>query len=309
MSNMCNNLDDLKKVYKDIEVPESLSEFVNISLEKGRSRMKKEKIKNSWIKGFAASVAVFTIFTISINTMPTLASSLESIPGLRNLVKVLQFNKGTATGGEITDGVDANSITLSQNGNTETIVINFTNNNEVTDTAAHYKVDYKNNPSTMTFSINGARALSAEKDFETIKKSSYVSDVYKNMILDDSAVKFTIVFNKPVKYEVKEYKNPAHIAVTLSEDKNEITKTVYSVRTPSYEFGENLGHIEEQLFEELNVRTLKDNNGTFCIDAGVFNTKTEAEAKLKELLTKYGDSLKYLIEERSSFDIPKEMNQ
>jgi hypothetical protein len=105
-------------------------------------------------------VAVFTIFTISINTIPTFARSLEGIPGLGNLVKVLQFNKGTATGGEITDGVDANSITLNQNGNTETIVINFTNNNEFTDTAANFKVDYKNNPSTMTFTINGARALS-----------------------------------------------------------------------------------------------------------------------------------------------------
>jgi hypothetical protein len=306
---MSNNLDDLKKVYEDIAVPENLSEFVNISLEKGRSRMKKEKIKNNWIKGFAASVAVFTIFTISINTLPTFARSLEGIPGLGTLIKVLQFNKGTATGGEITDGVDANSIALNQNGNTETIVINFTNNNEVTDTAAHFKVDYKNNPATMVFTINGARALSAEKDFESIKKSSYVSEVYKNMILDDSAVKFTIVFNKPVKYEVKEYKNPAHIAVTLSEDKNELAKTVYSVRTPSYEFGENLGHIEEQLFEELNVRTLKDNNGTFCIDAGVFNTKPEAEAKLKELLTKHGESLKFLIEERSSLDVPKQINQ
>ena len=147
-----------------------------------------------------------------------MARSLEGIPGLGTLVKVLQFNKGTATGGEVTD------------------------------TAAHFKVDYKNNPSTMTFTINGARALSGEKDFKTIKKSSYVSDVYKNMILDDSAVKFTIVFNKPVKYEVMEYKNPAHIAVTLSEDKNEIAKTVYSVRTSSYGFGEILGQIEEQCY-------------------------------------------------------------
>lgn len=306
---MSNNLDDLKKVYEDMEVPENLSEFVNISLEKGRSRMKNEKIKNNWIKGFAASVAVFTAFTISINTMPTFANSLVDIPGVGSLVKVLQFNKGTATGGKITDGVDVNSINLNKNDSTETIVINFASNNEIINNVAHFKVDYKNNPSTMTFTINGARALTAEKDFEAIKKSTYVSDVYKNMILDDSAVKFTIVFNKPVKYEVKEYTNPAHIALTLSEDKNEIAKTVYSVRTPSYEFGENLGIIEEQLFEELNVRTLKDDKGTFCVDAGVFSTRAEAEAKIKDLTTKYGENLKFVIEERNSIDIPKEIKQ
>jgi hypothetical protein len=306
---MSNNLDDLKKVYDDIEVPENLSEFVNISLAKGRSRMNNEKRKMNWIKGFATSVAVFTAFTISVNTIPTFANSLVGIPGVGNLVKVLQFNKGTATGGKITDGVDVNSINLSKNANTETILINFANNNDnkITDNAAHFKVDYKNNPSTMTFTINGARALTAEKDFEAIKKSSYVSDVYKNMILDDSAVKFTIVFNKPVKYEVKEFKDPAHIELILSEDKNELEKTVFSVRTPSYVFGESLGIIEEQLFEELNVRTLKDNNGTFCVDAGVFNTKAEAEVKIKDLTTKYGEGLKFIIEERNSLAIPKEI--
>ncbi|MBU3145481.1 DUF4179 domain-containing protein [Clostridium sp. CF012] len=305
---MSNNLDDLKKVYDDIEMPDNLSEFVNISLDKGRSRMKSDKRKNNWIKGFAATAAVFTVFTISVNTMPAFANSLKGVPIVGTLVKVLQFNKGTAVGGKITDGADANSIILKQNAINETLVINFTNNsdNKVTDNVAHFKVDYKNNPSTMTFTINGARALSAEKDFENMKKSSYVSDVYKNMILDDSAVKFTIVFNKPVKYEVKEYKNPGHIAVTLSEDKNEIAKTIYSVRTPSYEYGENLGMIEEQLFEELNVRTLKDNKGTFCIDAGVFNTKAGAEAKIKDLTTKYGENLKLVVEERNSLDIPKE---
>lgn len=306
---MSNNLDDLKKVYDDIEVPENLSEFVNISLAKGRSRMNSEKRKMNWIKGFATSVAIFTAFTISINTMPTFANSLVGIPGVGNLVKVLQFNKGTATGGKITDGVDVNSINLNKNNNTETILINFANNNDnkITDNAAHFKVDYKNNPSTMTFTINGARALTAEKDFEAIKKSSYVADVYKNMILDDSAVKFTIVFNKPVKYEVKEFKDPAHIELTLSEDKNQLVKTIFSVRTPSYGFGESLGIIEEQLFEELNVRTLKDNKGTFCVDAGVFNTKAEAEAKIKDLTTKYGEGLKFVVEERNSLDIPKEI--
>jgi hypothetical protein len=306
---MSNTVDDLKKTYDDIEIPENLSEFVNTSLEKGRLRMKKENVKKGWVKSFAATAAIFTVFTISINTIPTLANSLAGVPGVGSLVKVLQFNKGTATGGKITDGVDANSINLKKNDGTETIVINFTNNmdNKITDNVAHFKVDYKNNPSTMTFTINGARALTAEKDFQAMKKSSYVSDVYKNMILDDSAVKFTIVFNKPVKYEVKEYKNPAHIAITLSEDKKEIVNTVYSVRTHSYEFGETLGMMEEQLFGELNVRTLKDNKGTFCIDAGVFNTPADVEAKMKDLTTKYGETLKFIIEERSSFEIPRQI--
>jgi DNA-directed RNA polymerase specialized sigma24 family protein len=53
------SIDDLKKVYEDIEIPANLSEFVNISLEKGRRRIKKEKIKNTWIKGFAALCGCF----------------------------------------------------------------------------------------------------------------------------------------------------------------------------------------------------------------------------------------------------------
>jgi hypothetical protein len=303
-------MNDLKKVYDDIKIPENLSEFVNTSLEKGRLRIKKENARKGWLKGFAATAAIFTAFTISINTIPAFANSLVGVPVVGNLVNILQFNNGIATGGKLTDGVDTNSINLKKNHSTDTILINFTNNsndNKVTDNVAHFKVDYKNNPSTMTFTINGARALTAEKDFEAIKKSSYVSDVYKNIILDDSSVKFTIVFNKPVKYEVKEYKNPAHIEIILSEDKNESAKTVYSVRTASYEFGENLGIMEEQLSSELNIRTLKDTKGTFCMDAGVFNTPAAAEAKIKDLTTKYGENLKFVIEERSSLEIPRQI--
>ena len=60
-------------------------------------------------------------------------------------------------------------------------------------------------------------------------------------------IRFNVVFNTPVKYEVKEYKEPAQVVVTLTKDKNAVDKPLYSVRTASYPNGETIGIMEEMI--------------------------------------------------------------
>lgn len=97
------------------------------------------------------------------------------------------------------------------------------------------------------------RKLDAEKDFGELKKSKYIKDVYRIITLDDSAVRFNVVFNQPVKYEVVEYKEPAQVVVTLSNGQ-EKDEPVYSVRSASYPMGEELGILEELIFNEDDRR-------------------------------------------------------
>ncbi|WP_315115231.1 DUF4179 domain-containing protein [uncultured Clostridium sp.] len=304
---MNNKIDDLKKVYEEIEIPNNLDEVVNNALKNGGDKMSKEKVNRKWIKGAGIAAAVIVIFTISVNTMPVFANSLINIPGVGQLVKVLQFNDGKGAGGKITDGSDVNAIRIKSNKDSESIIINFAQDKGASSTAPSYEIDYKNNPYTMTFTISGARELNAEQYFEGLKESKYIYDVYKLMTLDDSMVRFTVVFNKPIKYEVKEYKDPAYLEVDLKEDTLK-GETMYSVRTESQPFGEGIGITEEILFEENGKRMLKDLNGTFCIEVGLYNSKEEAEKRLEEVKGKYGSNLNFFIEERMGEEAPNSLN-
>lgn len=306
---MSNRIDNLKKVYEEIEIPNNLDEVVNNALKNGGNKMNKEKanVNRRWIKGGGIAAAVAIVFTISVNTMPVFANSLIKIPGVGQLVKVLQFKDGKGEGGKITDGADVNIIRLKSNKDSESIIINFAQAGEGSTTAPSYKIDYKNNPYTMTFTISGARKLNAEEYFEKLKESKYISDVYRLMTLDDSMVRFTVVFNKPIKYEVKEYKEPAYLEVDIKEDKVK-EEIMYSVRTTSQPFGEGIGQVEEILFEESEKRMLKDLKGTFLVEVGIYNSKEEAEKKLQEVKGKYASQLKFFIEERKGADFPNAFN-
>lgn len=304
---MINKPKDLKKIYDDIEVPKDLDQFVESALKSGRDKMSKNKKKRIWITSIGSVAILAIIFTTTINTIPSFADSLISIPGVGELVKILKFTDGKAQGGESTDGADARSISLKKSGKNEIITLRFMDNNngEARETVPHYAIKYMDNPATMTFVISGARKMNAEKDFQYLKDSDYISDVYRTVILDDSAVKFTIVFKSPIKYEVKEYNKPAQIQVTLMKGQKANTNKVYSVRTPSYESGEGLGIVEETVCNESNVRVLKDKEGTFCVEMGNFDTKEEAENMVNELNKKYGEHLKLIIEERGANSIPE----
>lgn len=305
---MNNKIEDLKNKYNALEIPAELDEYIKKGIEKGKSEMRKKKIRTRWTKGAASVAAAAVVFTIGINTMPVFASSMSNVPGIGKLVKVLQFNKGIGSGGTITDGSDVKSITSQKNNASETLTINFSKDNASSDTVPHYKVDYKKYPYTMTFTVSGARNISAEKEFEALKQNKLVSDVYKIITLDDSMVRFNVVFNTPVKFEVKEYKEPAQMVINLTKDKDTLQQPIYAVRSASYPNGEQIGSIEEQ-FSSEGARILKDENGTFLVDMGAFNSENIAKEKIVELNKKYSNNTKFYIEKRNATDIPKAIKE
>jgi len=154
----------------------------------------------------------------------------------------------------------------------------------------------------MTFAISGVRMLSAAKDFEAIKSSKYVKDVYTIMTLDDSMVRFVVEFNGPVSYEVKEMMDPASLLLKLKADDSVEDSKLYSVRTVSYSFGESIGHIEEKLKDYANLRVLKDQEGTFAVEVGLFESENEAERILRELNQDF--DIDFFIEARMGNDEP-----
>lgn len=302
---MKSNIKDLKNAYEDIKVPEEIDDVIRLSIKRGKKEMRKINTKSKIIKGFCGVAAGFMIFTMVVNTSPAFADMAANFPGLGKLVRVLQFDKGKAQGGKITDGSNVNFISLNHERDEENILINFEQEDKAQDIAPYFDVEYKKSPYTMTFTIGGVRRLEAEKNFDELKKSNLIDDVYKLITLDDSVVRFNIVFNQPVKYEVIEYEKPAQVVIKLSRDSNKEDKDVYSIRSSSYPFGEELGMMAESFFEEEGLRILKDNEGTFAVEVGQYDSKDEAEEKLKQIKDTYGEDVNLFIEKRGSIETLK----
>jgi hypothetical protein len=309
MKNNKNSIEDLKNQYDSIKIPEEeLQKAMQDSIIRAEAKESKRKNRNRWIHSVGISAAAaLVLLTISINTMPVVADSLEEIPGLGKLVSILNFNHGDAQGGIITDGSDISVINVVKNKNKDHIIIHFAQNGTDQSQASSYKINYSETPYTMTFSIGGARKISAEQDFENLKKSTLIQDAYKIITLDDSMQRFSITFRKPVLYEVKEYKEPAQLVVTITEDQPKEKMSVYSVRTASYPFGETLGIVDEMLMDQPGRRILKDQNGTFCVEVACFTNEADANNKLKELKERMGPDTMFIIEKRNAEDIPKEI--
>ncbi|NBI28693.1 hypothetical protein [Chengkuizengella marina] len=298
-----NNLYGLEKEYKDIQIPSELNHVVQTGIERGRTKMNKRS-SNKFLNICASLILGLTLLTASVNISPTFGHSLENIPYMGKLVKVLQFNNGTSEGGTVTDGTDISGIDSFEKEGYENIVINFSQYDMLQNDVGAFKVKYDENPYTMTFEINGARYISAEKDFNKILENKYVKDIYTIVTADDSAIRFVIEFDRPVKYKIEERKDPASLVISLKEDEKYEEKKIYSLRTESYVYGIFLTHFEEKLAAfNIETRQLKDEDGLLFLEIQSFETLEEAEEKLEEL-SKSTD-IEMLIEERMGIKEPQ----
>lgn len=78
-----------KKQYDKIEIPDNLSKVVNEAIDKGLNKQSKMRLFGRWI--ISSSLVFFVAFTISLNTIPTFASTMYKIPVLGKLCEVLTF--------------------------------------------------------------------------------------------------------------------------------------------------------------------------------------------------------------------------
>lgn len=284
--------------------------------------------------------ATFIIFIAIVNTAPGIVPSMTNIPivgkfikvldftnesGLKNTVdpeaivsaqnknlfiagnpvSKLSFENGKASGGTITDNVNVKSITVTDDGEAERIIINFTNRGEEQPllVAPYFEVVHDENPSMITVSINGARAFDAN-DFIDLKKSDYAEDAYLLVTHDDSLIRFVVVFKTPVFIEGTEYADPAQLEISLSKDERQKMSKLYSVRTAPLLFGGEIANLEEYLHEETGIRILRESGilftsweSEFYLEIGLFDNKELAEQKVSEIIAKYGPELDVYIEE------------
>ena len=299
-----NKMSEYKNEYLEIETPSEISNAIMEGMKRGKKEMtQKNNTRNKVLKACASMVLATSLLTGVVNVSPAFAETLKNIPVIGEIVKVLQFTDGEAEGGVITDGTDISGIEIVEDKDVEEIIIEFSSEGENQDTVGAYKVTQAEYPSTLTFEIGGARRFTAMDDFKKLQESQYVKEIYPLMTLDDSMMRFVVVFNAPVNCEITETKSPASLVMRISEKELLDQQDMYSVRTESIPKGEAFGIFEEELSREYNTRVLKDDNGWFIIELNTYDSIEAAEA----FVTEYSNSsdTKLIVENRLENETPK----
>ncbi len=94
-----NPMEDAKKRYDEVPIPEELSKRVQWEVEKAERRRKAENASvrkrrrhlYGWQKGLAAAAAAMAVFVTALNTSTVFAQSMGELPVIGAIAKVLTF--------------------------------------------------------------------------------------------------------------------------------------------------------------------------------------------------------------------------
>lgn len=89
-----DKIDKLKENYNNIEIPKELDDVINDAFNESENK-KLENNKKDWrrnMKKWYASAAAVGLIIVSVNASSTFAKSLENIPVIGNIIRVVNFN-------------------------------------------------------------------------------------------------------------------------------------------------------------------------------------------------------------------------
>ncbi|WP_127545181.1 DUF3298 and DUF4163 domain-containing protein [Paenibacillus amylolyticus] len=110
---MNNNMEQLRKEYQEIPIPDELDSIVNQSIHKFSKEGRRGRgSKYRWLA--VSSVAAF-MFLIAINVSPPVAKALSSIPGVDRVIQVLTFKEYVVDESNYNANIKVPSITDMEN--------------------------------------------------------------------------------------------------------------------------------------------------------------------------------------------------
>ena len=214
------------------------------------------------------------LFTLS--NIPSVAASLAQTPILGKLVSVLQISGGN--GGEPTDGIGA----VAEPTDDGSVRISFEAADASADSAPVYLIREGAAPRRLELTFYGVRNLDFDALSESLSKLSYVKDVYRTTILDDSTAALTIELDQEVTWEASEYQDPGYIDLKLAPKSSTSDSSAFIIRSASAPMGEPLASLAESL-GEYNPSIVKTQQGDFCVSVGPYATQEEAQSVLDML--------------------------
>ncbi len=251
-----------REQYENIEIPAEVSGI----LEKAVLRKRKANARI-----FAAIAMVSAVLLTASNT-PSVYAALAEIPVIGDAVRIFHIGSG----GRRSDGLKAD-----MEAEEEKLRLVFSQNPPAGGQAADvpaYHIEQFAAPERIAITVHGIRGCQPEKLIEEAEKCSYIKTAYREMLLDDSAVRIVLELQPGTGFEVTEYREPASLELRLYASPKQ-DREVWFIRSRKMEMSEELALMPE-LFAQGNgvIAGTKDGRYIFCI--GEFESEEQARQAL-----------------------------
>lgn len=270
-----------RKNYENIEIPMELSDVL------AKTVMRK---KLATVRKFAGIVMVFAVLLVSSNT-PTVYAALSEIPVIGDVVKIFHIGSG---------GMTSDGLKMDTAAENEYLKLIFNQNTVAKEQAVNapvYNVEEYAAPNRVVITVNGIRSYDPEAFIQEAEKNPYVKAAYREILLDDSAIRIVVELQRDTGFEVTEYKEPASLELRLFPQPEE-EREIWFIRSRKMDMSEELTLMSE-LFADSNgaIAGTQDGRYIFCI--GEFETEEKAlqalQAMEENLISKYSFSVDHCI--------------
>lgn len=254
-----------RKNYENIEMPAELSSV----LEKAVLRKRK-----STVRKLAGTAMAFALIMISSNTPPVYAA-LSDIPVIENVVKIFHIGSG----GTISDGLKVDMAAEE-----ERLKMTFSQNTQAGEQAADapvYDVKKYAAPDRIVITVNGIRSYNPAEFINEAEKCSYIKNAYREILLDDSAVRVVLELQPDTGFEVTEYREPASLVFRLFPQAQK-KREVWFIRSRKMDMSEELVIMSELLPDSGGV-IVGTKDGRYIFSVGEFETEEEALRALRKM--------------------------
>lgn len=266
-----------RKNYENIQIPSAVSGMIE------QAALRKRKANARRSVGIAAALAVLLI---SSNT-PDVYAALLKVPVVRNAVKVFHIGSG----GLISDGLKMNAAAEE-----ERLKLMFCQNADPDEQAADtpvYHIEEFAAPDRIVITVNGIRSFDPESFVKEAEKCSYIKTAYRELLLDDSAVRVVLELQPDIEFEAAECREPSSLELRLFiQQKKE--REIWFIRSRKMEMSEELALMPE-LLPESNGVIAGTQDGRYIFSIGEFESEEEAvqafEKMDKNIISQYAFSI------------------
>ncbi len=228
---------DDKQKYNNIHIPQELSAVLD---QAGMRKKRRDAGRRA-----AGSIMVIALILITSNT-PAVYAALSEVPVIGTVVKVFHLGDG---------GVRSDGMKMGAQAEEDRLHLVFGSadaGNSQAEEVPAYTIEKLAAPDRLSVTVSGIRQFDLEALLQEAGQSEFIRTAYREIVLDDSAVRIILELEPDTGYEVTEYQNPGSLELRLFFQEQE-EREVWFVRSEKMDMSEQLAILAEQLSDKKAV--------------------------------------------------------
>lgn len=236
-----DKIDKLKENYNNIEIPKELDDVINDAFKESEDK-KIENNKKDWrrnmknMKKWYASAAAVGLIIVSVNASSTFATSLENIPVIGNIIKIVNFNNYRIN----KDGMDV-SISLPE----------VSSDSKDLEYKLNKEFEKEGKEAYKKYEVEVAKL---EKEGKTTHKSA---DIWSETIAENDKTASIAIYNTEIEASAATSRKIYNI--------NKEDKTVLTLEG-MFRNNDYVDVLSKNILSQMKERTKKDSNDVYFVD-------------------------------------------